>query len=252
MENKEALVNEINSWSNQHTNGHIPQLLEPEDIRADVVSCLMNALYFNSQWAVPFKKENTRQDDFTSTDGAVRRVPMMFQKKTHLYYENDELQAVTLGYGNGAFCFTTILPKDGVSVLKIVEELKDGLFGAINNLASYETVAVSLPAFENVFTVDMIPLCSSFGLTSAFDELNADFSKMISLNGVYVSSFKQKLFIRVNEQGAEASAVTHVETSEVTGPEEELPWKEFKANHPFLYVISETSSQTILLTGLFS
>lgn len=248
----EAIAKDVNVWSDKHTKGRIPKLVEPGTFTFSQVSHIINALYFKSQWSKPFKEEDTKPANFTSLNGNKASVPMMHQTEKFDYYEDSDLQALTMEYGNGAFSYTAILPKTGTSIGAVAGELENGLFQKISEQSSEQKVVVSLPKYEQEFTVDMIPLCQSLGLTLPFGE-KADFSRMIQSNDVVrVTAFEQKLFISVDEFCAEASAVSRIEIDGGTAPPPGASHDIFfNANHPFIYLVSETSSQTVLFVGLF-
>lgn len=65
--------------------------------------------------------------------------------------------------------------------------------------------------------------------------------------GLHVARVKQKTFLRVDEVGTEAAAVTLVEMSRVIsgGPPPEL-----MADRPFLLAIRERHSGTVLFAGV--
>ena len=68
---------------------------------------------------------------------------------------------------------------------------------------------------------------------------------------ILISSMFQKARIKVNEEGSEAAAITVIglDTSSI-GPSE-LPVKEFYANRPFVYIITERSTGTIFFMGAY-
>lgn len=62
-----------------------------------------------------------------------------------------------------------------------------------------------------------------------------------------MSDVFQKARIKIHEKGTEAAAVTVMETSSSWGPEPVY----FKADHPFVYFISEPKSHTVLFIGTY-
>jgi serpin B len=81
-----------------------------------------------------------------------------------------------------------------------------------------------------------------YGYTELIEEGSADISKVI-----------HKANITVNETGTEAAAVTVIEMRYTsTGVSPETRTVTFTADHPFLYTISETTSQAILFTGVYT
>ena len=83
------------------------------------------------------------------------------------------------------------------------------------------------------------------GMADAFG-FSADFSGMEPKKELYISRVIHQGFIDVNEEGTEAAAATAVVMSlkSVAAPK-----PVFKADHPFIYIIRENSSGSILFMG---
>ena len=69
-------------------------------------------------------------------------------------------------------------------------------------------VALSLPKFTLDFDITLNEVMKKMGMVDAFDQGRADFTKMSEDAELYLSLIKQKAFLKVDEHGAEAAAVT--------------------------------------------
>lgn len=261
-EERTALISEVNQWSSRNTGGRIPVLMEADKNLNDDVAILLNALYFKSEWEKPFKKKLTTDGYFYSTDGIPSRVSMMRQQDTFRYYEDTQMQVLQMAYGNGAFAFTVFLPwKDKVLLSEVIAGLDDAKLRTLDGAFREREVSVTLPSFKEECDVDLVPLLDAAGIRRAFRQnvtgdpgqpvTGAEFGKMVTPAVVNVSTVQQKVFIQVDETGAEAAAVTETHIDAPTAAPEEGPssTKLFTADHPFLYMISEISSGTILFLG---
>jgi len=79
----------------------------------------------------------------------------------------------------------------------------------------------------------------------------ADFTRMSEralLDQLHISSVLQKAVVTVDEEGTEAAAVTVVEGMIIST---DAPFQ-FRADRPFLFVIRERASGTILFAGVFT
>jgi serpin B len=90
--------------------------------------------------------------------------------------------------------------------------------------------------------MDLIPVLRSLGIVSAFD-MTADFSGMDGTTNLFLASALQRTFVEVNEQGTEAAAVTLFEAKSKSMS------ASFRADHPFLFLIRDRGSGTILFLG---
>ena len=81
-------------------------------------------------------------------------------------------------------------------------------------------------------------------MRAAFDPSTANFSG-IAL-GLFISAARQKTFVEVNEEGTEAAAVTAVAPSLTSL----TPRFEMIVDRPFLFLIEDKQTQTILFMGV--
>jgi serpin B len=129
-------------------------------------------------------------------------------------------------------------------------ELSEEGFETLLSKATPTTVQISLPKFEFEYGTSMIDTMKALGMKEAF-EGTAQFDEMTGgENDLYVSKIIHKTYIRVDEEGAEAAAVTAVVMEETAMPIEEPQPIIFNADHPFLFSIYDTTDGTILFTGI--
>lgn len=83
------------------------------------------------------------------------------------------------------------------------------------------------------------------GMPDAFNMNKANFSGMDgNENWLYIAAALHKAFVDVNEEGTEAAAATAV-IIKARG----LPSPIFLANHPFIFLIRESNTGSILFLG---
>ena len=102
---------------------------------------------------------------------------------------------------------------------------------------------MGLPKFTLEYAITLNDVLTALGMGIAFDPARADFSRMYAGGGVYIDSVVQKTFVDVNEEGTEAAAVTSVVVGRSSGG------TSFVVDRPFLFVIRERYSGTILFMG---
>lgn len=239
-------VREINNWVSSNTNGLIEKVIDntnPEDLMY-----LINAIYFKGIWTSEFNKNNTHQKTFTFEDGATVNVDMMSQTDKFNYKEFDDLQLVELPYGNGAFSMLVLLPKGQKKILDIINSLSNSVYWSElqSGLSEFE-VELYLPKFKTKYSKKLNNVLINMGMGLAFTN-DADFSGMSDIPAK-IDFVKQDTYISVDEVGTEAAAVTTVGMVMTSIPEQ--PQKViFNANKPFIYVIRENSTGSILFTGI--
>jgi serpin B len=111
-------------------------------------------------------------------------------------------------------------------------------------------VNLKLPKFETATSVSMNDVLKGLGMTDAFDKSMADFGAMVNSGNVFISLIKQDSRFKIDEEGAEAAAITSVILDLGTAmPGQQEPVK-FHADRPFIYLIQEKSSGAIFFAGV--
>lgn len=255
-------LNHINGWCNEKTNGMIPTILYEVD--PDMVSYLLNAIYFKADWASKFDQKNTKEETFTTEKGSTT-LPMMHQNVLISYLKTNTYSAVILPYGSSLWNMTILLPEKGKTTDDIINEVTQS--SILNNPGWCETggnffkgyeVDLKLPRYETDSDTDkleggLVRLMQKMGIKLAFDSYYAEIPNMCD-RPVYIDMMRQKAKIKVNEEGSEAAAVTvaGIQTLSMAHEPIEYPKATFHANRPFVYVIREASSGVILFVGKFT
>lgn len=240
---KDSAADTINKWIETATNGKIDRMLEPP-IRSDVVLYLINAIYFKGKWSTPFDEKDTRDGLFTNSHGEQQAVSMMHRKGTIDYYDGGTYKAVRLPYGDGRLSMYCILPSEETRLSTFLEGMDETTWEEIQTgLKEAEDVILELPRFKLEYGVkELNDSLISLGMEEAFSPY-ADFSGI--REGLFINRVLHKAVIEVNEQGSEAAGATIVEMTESAAMEPTT----FIANRPFLFLIVDDSTGTIVFLG---
>jgi serpin B len=239
----------INAWVSRSTNGRIQEIVDnPIDIYT--VMFLINAIYFKGTWTYKFDPGLTKDDRFTLPDGSTAPCKMMQQPspgKTgdFRYYANGTFQVLDLPYADGWFSMTILLPAPAVKLDSIIAELDHETWKQWTAGLGDETGRIEVPRFELEYEATLNDVLGAMGMEVAFDPYNADFTRMYGDGGLFISRVKHKTFVKVDEEGTEAAAVTSVEVGATSAPDN----FEMRVDRPFLFVIRENHSGTVLFIG---
>ena len=241
----QTALSTINNWVNEKTNGKIPKILD--QISADEIMFLINAIYFNGKWDIQFEKANTTDGAFTLASGTTATVPLMKIKEKFGYSEQSGYRSLKMPYGRGKFGMILLLPDAGKTPDQIMGQLTVSAWtNLIAALSSSTKVNVWVPRFKFTWESDLNDILSSLGMAVAFSKTQANFSKINATDQLYITKVKHKSFIEVNEEGTEAAAVTSIGIGVTSiGPGE----PEFHATRPFLFLITEEDTGAILFAG---
>jgi serine protease inhibitor len=238
--NDPASVSTINSWVSDQTNGKIPKVLDAIDPLEEMF--LVNAIYFKGTWQKQFDKSKTVDAPFHAADGTTATVPMMSRPAGVQMAFTPEYQAVDLPYGNSAFTMTVILPSGDIDAF--AESFDQAKWNALIGELHDSEAPVYLPRFRIEWQRRLDSDLQQMGMRLAFQEGLADFTRMSPLGlKLVITRVMQKTFVDVDEEGTEAAAATTVGVGLTSV---QLP---FRADRPFLVVIRERFSGTILFIG---
>lgn len=229
----EGARQQINAWVEEQTNDRIQDLIGEGFLSPLTRLVLANAIYFKGNWASQFNEEHTRPAPFTLRDGTTVDVSMMSQTGDFKLARADTFQALELPYEGGDLSMLMLLPHPGEKLaLQLPEDLE---FREME-------VMVQLPKFKLEAEFYLGNTLASLGMPLAFST-QADFSGMDDSRNLFIDEVIHKAFVEVNEEGAEAAAATAVGIRTTSMP------PQFIADHPFLFLIRENSTGTILFIG---
>lgn len=234
----------INAWVEEKTKGRIDTIIDRID--GDAIMFLLNAVYFKGDWRTQFDPAKTRPAPFRLDDGTTVQVQMMTASDMPVRLGHvGGVQVAELPYGGDAFTMVVALPPQGTPLADLVATLDRATWDSwVASLGALNGADVAVPRFELEFEQTLNQTLQALGMEAAFDDTRADFSRLTDATGIVIKAVKQKTFMRVDEVGTEAAAVTSVEVGVTSlGPS-------IRLDRPFLLAIRERHSGTILFTGL--
>ncbi|MCK9299243.1 MAG: serpin family protein [Methanoculleus sp.] len=233
----------INRWVEGETEEKIRDLLPPGSIDPLTRLVITNAIYFKGTWVEQFDANETTKEEFRVGPDETVTVAMMHGDAVYPYAETEALQVLEMPYAHGnetELAMLVLLPKD--DTLTAAEEALDAerLAGLRESLVS-QNVRVFFPKFTLDAEYSLPPALAAMGMPTAFTD-DADLSGMDGTKDLFVTGVFHKAFIDVNEEGTEAAAATGVVVGGGVAPI-------FRADHPFVFLITEKDSGTILFMG---
>jgi serpin B len=234
--------NQVNSWIESKTNGLIKKMIDRLD--QDTKMLLINAIYFKGKWNSQFDKEKTVQGSFYKSDGVTVQVPMMKQTSEYKIYNGEGYTLAEFPYGQANFVMDILLPDDRNGIKSIMPLINDNSYKGWISLRSERKTDVTFPKFKYGYKKGLNDILTGMGMGIAFTD-NADFSNISDID-LLISIVKHQAFIETNEEGTEAAAATIVGISTTSMPAG--PYI-LNIDHPFLYIIREISTNSILFMG---
>jgi serpin B len=234
----------INRWVEKQTNNLIKELLLDRDVTRNTRLVLTNAVYFKATWTFQFSKDDTKDAPFAVGSSENVMVPMMHKNRSDLrykYFAGNDFQWLELPYRGDRLSMVLLLPQKKGNLADLEKTLTAAALGqGISNL-KYRPGTVALPRFKTACQFSLAEKLAEMGMPLAFDA-HADFSGIA--DGLNIAKAIHKTYIDVDEMGTEAAAATIISAnaSQIT------PFI-FRADHPFLFIIRDIKSGTILFQG---
>jgi len=230
---------DINRWIDDKTNGLITNMLT--GLEDNTVMLLVNAIYFKGKWKSHFDKANTSNGTFYRPDGTAAEVPMMRKVSDYKIYYGEGFAMAEFPYGQGNFVMDVLLPDSPNGINNLLSVVNAESFNSyIDKMASGE-IDLSFPRFKYGFKKPLNSILTDMGMGIAFTD-NADFSNISDMK-LLINSVLHQSFIETNEEGTEAAAATIVDVGTTSMP------PSLKIDHSFLYLIRETTTNSILFMG---
>lgn len=233
----------INKWAEERTYGRINHIIDHTS--SENIYHLINAVYFRSRWRNGKSKCGAK--NFTNANGTTTQVEM-FRGQIYGHITTSEFTATILPFSNSAFGMFFILPNESVSFCEVYQAIKSS-GETFSNMPNSQEVVVTLPIFEAKYDTDNISgilmelgggdLFSKSGEVEIFKNLSLSIPPII----------KQIANISVDEEGAEAAAVTVIGNAMSPEPPEQTQPLYLTFDRPFIYGIVERSTGTPLFIG---
>ena len=255
---QQEILAQVNSWVKGKTRGLIDKILN-EPLSPNTAAVILNAIYFKGKWVKPFDRRFNTKTDFFNHGQTATVTEFMTQKRTFYDYADVQIngeqpvQVLQLPYQENNMSMLIVLPRDRDGLRRILSSTENmaALSSSLDTLTlSSAYVNVLLPKFTLEAEYDLPKALKALGMRDAFNGSKADFSGINGRRDIFVSDVKHKAYVKVDEVGTEAAAVTAIITrftmSAIVGPDP----INFTADHPFLFLIKDNTHDLILFMGM--
>ena len=227
-------VDQVNYWCKVKTHEKIKKILD--SIEPNTMMILLNAVYFKGTWTKKFDPNYTQQSNFYNfgQEKNAVSIDMMFIKEKFNYYEDELSQVIEIPFAKDEISALVFLPREENNINYFIADLDEKKMKEYLNRMIPSTVELSLPKFELEFSTELNNVLQKLGMKEAFNPAKADLTGMRKEGNIYISKVIQKSYLKIDETGAEAAAVTAVVIKTRSIGEKN---KRMVVNRPFLLVI---------------
>ncbi|MEQ1747163.1 MAG: serpin family protein [Saprospiraceae bacterium] len=240
--NEQAALDQINGWVKSGTKGKIEKILER--ISDYDVAFLINALHFRADWATGFSPELTNQHDFTKSDGSKVQVDFVNADRQYTFSQTALFNLVDIPFRDSTYSISFIQPSPTNNAADWHLNITPQSWSDMYENARYDRAMVFFPKLKLAYDNDIIQSLKSLGMTTAFSDRAADFTRMgTASQTIFINQIKHKAVLEVDEKGAEGAAVTSIGFGITSVP------PTFWFNRPFVLVLRHIPTNTMLFTG---
>jgi serine protease inhibitor len=253
----------INSFIEEQTNNKIKDLIPIGALSSETKLVLTNAIYFKGTWEWEFDRSDTNDQEFKVTSNNIVQTRMMHMDSDETkfnYADLDRLQILELPYEGEKISMLILLPKQRedydfeTGETTVFEYALADIEFSAEKLDEYKAQmqdtkldSISLPKFEFDAKYFMQDILKAMGMPTAFNR-NADFSRMNGNRELAIDAVIHQAYVKVDEKGTEAAAATAVVMLAMSA----APRNVFIADHPFIFIIQEKETGSILFMGRVS
>jgi serpin B len=236
----------VNAWAAKHTHDRIQKIVDTID--SSTIIMLANAVAFKGKWTLPFDPKSTQPHDFTTAAGVVRKVPMMQNAAEYAYANRGGIQAIRLPYADGTFAMYVVLPQDAGAMQSFLSNLTPDTFADLRSSLESKRGTIELPRFTITFAARLNGMLAKLGMGIAF-------GRAANFDGIHpappplqISEVRHASYLKVDEEGTEAAAVTTVGVVALAIRANVAPFTMI-VDRPFFLAIRDEHSGQILFTG---
>lgn len=236
---------DISQYVAEKTHGKVNNF--PAKFSENTVMYLVNALYFEAEWAYQYVPEQIETGTFTTEDGSEESVQVM-KATEYQYMEDDYAQGFIKHFEGDNYAFAALLPQEGISIKDYIMSLSGAHLLELLENAEWENVFVTMPEYTACVDRDFSNTLQSMGMVNAFNPALSDFSALGAYQGnsLFIGSVQQKAFLDIGPDGAKAGTATAVE---IPAGSLSLDMKYLDFTRPFIYVIFDCQSKIPLFIG---
>lgn len=243
--NKNA-VEKINRWVDNKTNGKVSKIISEQNKGFDAL--LANAVYFKGRWEDEFSKTQTKKDIFTDRNGKESDIDFMNRTADLKYDDINGIQIIELPY------LTDEKSRDmDVSMYLLMSDKSFDSVAVLDDAElSIQYVDLSVPKFEIEYDTGLVEILKYSGIKRAFSN-SAEFEGMFDRGNMCISDAVHKTYIKIDEEGTEAAAVTAIMMNATAiGPTQKPKPVIVKFNKPFTFVVKDNTNGEILFMGEYA
>ncbi|XP_038674034.1 serpin H1b [Scyliorhinus canicula] len=239
---KKGALKSINEWAAETTEGKLPEVTK--ELSKTDGAMIINAMFFKTHWDERFHHKMVDQRSFMVSRSVTISIDMMHRTGLYNFYkdESNKLNILEMPLAHQLSSMVFIMPYylqplDELEKLLTEEQISTWL-GKLQKQA----VAISLPKVKLGVSHELQKHLASIGLATAVDKSKADLSKISGKKDLYLANVLHSAALEFSTDGNPYDAFIY-------GREELKNPEVFYVDHPFVFLVKDKKTNSILFIG---
>ncbi|XP_061659913.1 serpin H1a [Syngnathoides biaculeatus] len=242
FKDKKSALNSINEWAAKSTDGKVPEVTK--DVEKTDGAMIVNAMFFKPHWDEEFHHKMVDTRGFMVSHSYTVSIEMMHRTGIYGFYDDtsNKLSILSMPLAHKKSSMVFILPYQVENLDRVEQMLNKKQLDIWMSKLQQKAVAVSLPKISMEVSHNLQKHLEKLGLTEAVNKSKADLSNMSGKKDLYLSSVFHAAVIELVTEGNEMDT-TVFGTDQLKSP------KLFYADHPFIFLVKDRKTNSILFIG---
>ncbi|CAN9511550.1 unnamed protein product [Ophioblennius macclurei] len=242
LRDKRSAINSINEWAAKSTDGKLPEITK--DVQNPDGAMIVNAMFFKPHWEEKFHEKMVDQRAFLVSRSFTVAVPMMHRTGLYDFYDDSEnrFYVLKMPLGQKQASMIMIMPYQLETLDRLEKLLTKKQVDTWLSKMENKAVAISMPKISVEVSHNLQKHLAELGLTEAVDKSKADLSNISGKKDLYLSNVFHASALELDVEG------NPVDTS-IFGTEKLRNPKLFYVDHPFVFLVKDNKTNSILYLG---
>ncbi|XP_061574876.1 serpin H1b [Cololabis saira] len=239
---KRSAVNSINEWAAKSTDGKLPEVTK--DVQNPDGAMIVNAMFFKPHWEEKFHETMVDNRGFQVTRSFSVGVAMMHRTGLYDFYDDTEnrMYVLSMPLGKKQASMILIMPYHLEPLVYLEKLLTKSQVDTWISKMENRAIAISLPKISMEVSHNLQKHLGELGLTEAVDKSKADLSKISGKKDLYLSNVFHASALELDIEG------NPFDTS-IFGTDKLKNPKLFYVDHPFIFLVKDNKTNSILYIG---
>ncbi|KTF96203.1 hypothetical protein cypCar_00047393 [Cyprinus carpio] len=239
---KRSAVKAINEWASKSTDGKLPEVTK--DVEKTDGAMIINAMFYKPHWDEQFHHKMVDNRGFLVHRSYTVSVPMMHRTGIYGFFDDttNNLLVLDMALAHKMSSVVFIMPYHVESLERVEKLLTRQQLNTWISKMEQRAVAVSLPKVSVEVSHNLQKHLAELGLTEAVDKAKADLSNISGKKDLYLSNVFHASAMEWDTEG-------NPPDTSIFGTDKLKNPKLFYADHPFIFLVKDKKTNSILFMG---